>query len=177
MRLFPVFTGVLLLAMPAMAQSTSRSSITPLDGPSIFSRVRGSSPIHPEGGESVPPAPIFSVPPRFVGTFQEQDHYVAFLELQSAGETKLLTLHEGDGIAWAGARIIEITPDSMVLGNGISASRTVPVGESIPHQTDNLPDSNPRTMPQARPTARPTGVQSAPAQWGGAVGTAPATVR
>jgi hypothetical protein len=145
MKLSHVWLGLLLLATPAIAAESIRPA--QLDGPSIFSRVRGIK----DGGIGIPPVGRVTPAPRFVGTFSEQDRVVAFLEVQTPAGSRLITLAAGDIISWDQSRVLEITSDHLQLSSPSGQPRIIAIGYNLQNQPDGTDAA--ALQPPTRPLA------------------------
>lgn len=161
MKLSHIFLGLLLLATPALGAEFSNAGL--LDGGSIFSRVRGMP-----GQDGEPPQPVATTPaastpaPRFVGTFQERDQFVAFIEVHTARDPVpvMVTIRPGDIISWDQSRVLEITSDHLQLSNLAGGPRIIKLGYDLQNRpvdvTLEIRPSPSRLSPLA-PNRRPRG--------------------
>jgi hypothetical protein len=150
MKLFTIFTGLLLAASPAWGQSTTPAD--PFGNFSIFSRFRGGA-ATTETRPGTPPAAIRTPAPLFVGTLQEDAHMTAVLEVATPKGSAVVHLKEGEIVEWDQSRVVRISQGSIELSSA-AAPRIVALGNDLLNQpiTGNGTPLT-RSLPQPRQPA------------------------
>ena len=134
MKLLHAFTGLLLIAAPIASFAQSTVPGDPFNGVSIFSRYRGTPATTRDGGGTIPPRPIPTAPPLFVGTLEEDNRITAVLEIQSPGGTTLLHLKEGDLVPWDQSRVLHISQGTLQLSTNAPMDRVIALGNNLLNQ-------------------------------------------
>ena len=145
-----------LLLVPLVfgaGSALAQSGFDITDRNSIFSERRGESTTRPEGGTGPivgPTTTLANLPaPWFVGAIRENGVVTGFLEIPGERGTQIITIHEGDRLAWNNSQVLAISLDALQLSTA-ATTRRIPLGYNLQNQSRLTPPATRATPPVSR---------------------------